>query len=306
VDEDAGSTMLRRLSRDVYTEPQGCPPTEIWGETILPLLEQAAPHLAAAARVVFVPGSSGYLVPWAALAERAGWRLADGSPMPLVNLPALAVLPRLRRRPASGAGRALVVGDPRRNMYYGEDEACEIAAMLHARPLTGNKAGKAAVLSRLPKASIAHLATHAYFVPGSALDSGVRLADEDLTARELMSCALKADLIVLSACETGRAEALGGDEVAGLAMALLQAGARSVLVSLWPVSGLATATLMSFFYAAWERLGDKARALSEAAAAIRSGGWQHPHYWSAFVLYGDWSGAIPCHGLQAGKRILDP
>jgi tetratricopeptide (TPR) repeat protein len=290
IDEDAGAKLMRELIRNVYTEPDSSPvAVESWGKALLPLLEQATRHLAGAARVVFVPGGSGYLIPWATLTERAGWRQSDGSPIPLVNIPSLTVLKLVRRRSTSGKGRPMVVGDPQDNMYFGVAEADAIAAMLDVTPLIGRRADKVTVLNRLPDASIAHLAAHAYFVPGAPLDAGVRLADQDLTARDLMGCALQADLIVLSCCDTGRTEVLGGDEVAGLTMALLQAGARSVLVSLWPVSGAATAVLMSSFYEAWEQLGDKAAALKTAQAKVRMYGWSHPHHWSAFVLYGDWA-----------------
>jgi CHAT domain-containing protein len=293
VDEPTGAAMLRRLFQELHNVPQDTSAAETWADTLRPLLEKVTTHLHGVTRIVFAPGDSGYLIPWAVVAEQAGWRTAEGRSIPLVTIPALAILPRLRRRRAYKAGRILVVGDPRSDMLYSEVEAREVAGLLRARPLIGNKASKLAVLSRLPKASIAHFATHAYFVAGSPLDSGIRLADDNLTARELISCALKTDLIVLSACETGRAEKLAGDEVAGLVMAALQAGAQALLVSLWPVSGLATAVLTTAFYAAWRKRGDMALALSEAVAEIRAQGWTHPYFWGAFVLFGDWSSTIP-------------
>jgi CHAT domain-containing protein len=174
-------------------------------------------------------------------------------------------------------------------MVYAGDEADEVASRLRVRPFSGGRATVAAILARLPTASIVHFATHARFVPGSPLEAAISLADGDLTAREVMTLPLRADLVVLSACETGRAESLAGDEVAGLAMALLQAGARTVLVSLWPVSGLATATMMSAFYDAWTVRRDKGAALADAMTALRDGAWPCPYYWGAFVLVGDWS-----------------
>ena len=160
--------------------------------------------------------------------------------------------------------------------------------MLGTKPLIGPQATKKAVLKRLSGASVVHLATHAYFAPGSPLDSGIVFADGVLTAREVMSHRLKADLLVLSACQTGMAGVLGGDELAGLAQAFLQAGARSLVVSLWSVNDPATAALMSAFYATRQEGADKAVALSRAMAQVREG-WPHPYYWGAFVLMGDWA-----------------
>jgi hypothetical protein len=72
-------------------------------EAIRPLIE-IAPRLAGAARVVLSPGESGWLLPWAVLAHRAGWRAADDKPMPLVSVPGMGVLLRLRHRPPSQGG----------------------------------------------------------------------------------------------------------------------------------------------------------------------------------------------------------
>jgi hypothetical protein len=98
------------------------------------------------------------------------------------------------------------------------------------------------------------------------------------------------DLLVLSACETGLVGSLGGDELAGLAQAFFHAGARSLVVSLWQVNDLATASLMSGFYSA-RKLGlDKASALTQAMSQVRAQQkWSHPFYWDAFVMMGDWN-----------------
>jgi CHAT domain-containing protein len=76
--------------------------------------------------------------------------------------------------------------------------------------------------------------------------------------------------------------------VTGLAVALLQAGARTVLASLWRVSGAATLKFMDAFYQAWLRRGDKAAALADAVAATRDEGMTHPYYWGGFILLGEY------------------
>ena len=132
------------------------------------------------------------------------------------------------------------------------------------------------------------------YIPPDFLDNtaGRILADGVLTAREILERGLRApDFLALSACQTGMAGALGGDEMAGLSQALLYAGARSLLVSLWAVNDPATAHLMAGFYRGWREQGlDKATALREAMEATRSArpAWAHTYYWGAFTLVGDW------------------
>ena len=143
----------------------------------------------------------------------------------------------------------------------------------------------------------------AYFAPGSPWDSGVILADGVLTARQVLQARLQADLVALSACQTGLAESMGGDELAGLAQAFFQAGTRSLLVSLWSVEDPATAALMTAFHRARQAGADKAQALSQAMAQVQQTEekeeeekeekeeeerWAHTHYWGPFVFMGLW------------------
>jgi CHAT domain-containing protein len=134
------------------------------------------------------------------------------------------------------------------------------------------------------------MSTHAYFDTNSPLDSGIVLTNNDiLTARDVIRYRLQADLVVLSASQTGMATSLGGDELAGLAQAFLQAGARSLIVSLWTVDDYSTASLMTAFYSNYRAKFDKAQALSQAMTHIREQEkWQHPYYWAPFVLIGEW------------------
>ncbi len=117
-----------------------------------------------------------------------------------------------------------------------------------------------------------------------------------------MELHLRADLVTLSACETGLSGRLAGDELAGLSQALLYAGASSLLVGLWSVNAWTTASLMVDFYRRlWDKGGhkkpDKATALRQATLALRNGELlsptEHfdpsdPYYWAPFILIGDW------------------
>jgi len=125
--------------------------------------------------------------------------------------------------------------------------------------------------------------------------AGTRIYDGLVRAGEVVrEWRLNAELVVLSACETGLGKKVVGEGYVGLAHAFLQAGARSVLVSLWKVDDEATGLLMRRFYEGWLEGGlGKAEALREAKRWLREQEdgngrrrFAHPYYWSAFVVIG--------------------
>ena len=105
------------------------------------------------------------------------------------------------------------------------------------------------------------------------------------------------DLVVVSACESGRGEIRTGQGVYGLKRSIAVAGARSSLLSLWMVDDLATAAFMQSFYQRLKEGKGKGDALAETQQEFRShpiAGWRHPYVWAAFQLSGDWG---PVKGL---------
>jgi len=241
-------------------------------------------------RVVVAPFGIGHLIPWAVLTTRAGWRDKAGQPIPIVTVPAFSVLSHRQHRHHS-AGPSLIVGygGTERRLLYVEDEARIVGRILKVEPLLGSEANKQEVLNRLSDASIAHFAVHGRFVQRSPLESGIKLFDGYLSAHEIMRLRLNTDLVVLSACETGAIKSLGSEEFIGLGQSFLQAGARSIVVSLWRVEDESTCVLMRNFYEALQN-EDKATALSRAMNAVRADPrWSHPYYWGPFFLSGDWN-----------------
>jgi CHAT domain-containing protein len=232
----------------------------------------------------------GHLIPWSAAISDLGLRRPTEDPPSVITVPTLklAVTSRFaaRGRPLA----ALVVGNPTKDLVFAKAEARDVAARFGTHAILEEQATKAAVLGRLESADVVHLATHAFLATGNPMDSGIRLADGVLTAREVMQLRLQADLLVLSACETGLGTSLGGDELGGLSRAFIYAGVRSMIVSLWKVDDMATAALMTAFYDAYCDGADKAEALSQAMAHVRAREkWQHLFYWGAFVLMGEWN-----------------
>ncbi|HEU5374654.1 MAG TPA: CHAT domain-containing protein [Ktedonobacteraceae bacterium] len=285
----AWSNLTERTFREVHRYQPGVRRGETWGHDLQPWLEAARPDLKGVERLVLAPAGNGHLLPWGVLAERAGWTTPNGSPLPVITVPALGVVPRLRQRLHVTTGPALVVGNPTGDLPDAAEEARHVAARFATSPLIGAAATKKAIVPRLAEALLIHLAAHAFFNVQNPLDAGIVLADGVLTAREVLDYRLQADLLVLSACESGQTGSLGGEELAGLSQAFLQAGVRSLLVSLWRVNDTATAALMQSFYRAWQTGTDKALALRQAMTQIQQDPrWGHPHYWGAFILVGDW------------------
>ncbi len=121
-----------------------------------------------------------------------------------------------------------------------------------------------------------------------------RVEDGFMTAYELEDVdLLGTELVVLSACESGLGRALNLEGQLGLRRALVIAGSRSQLVSLWRVSDAATPLLMAKFYRGIAAGLSRRNALAESQRELlRDSGTSHPYYWASFTLYGDW-GPLP-------------
>ena len=179
-----------------------------------------------------------------------------------------------------------------------EQEALEVAKMFDTEALIGRAASEALVKERMETARMVHLATHGLLEYGSPESSGIQdipgaialtpETDQDglLTAAEILDeLTLQADLVVLSACDTGRGD-ITGDGILGLSRALIAAGTPSIVVSLWAVPDAPTADLMVKFYAELKQGQNKAQALRQAMLATMQT-YPDPQNWAAFTLVGE-------------------
>jgi len=130
----------------------------------------------------------------------------------------------------------------------------------------------------------------------TGMNPGERGDDGYLTALEITQLDWKGtELVVISACESGKGDIQAGEGVYGLKRAIAVAGARSSLLSLWKVDDAATAAFMQSFYEKLKTGQGRADALAATQKEFRNHsdpGWSHPYVWAAFQLSGDW-GPIP-------------
>ncbi|WP_249069865.1 CHAT domain-containing protein [Argonema antarcticum] len=257
-------------------------------------------------RVTFVPQNELFLVPFVALLDAQGKYLIEKHT--ILTAPSIQVLDLTHQQRQLVSGKdILIVGNPNMpsiaekigetpqklpSLPGSETEAKTIAQLFNTQALTGNDATKLAILQLLPKARIIHLATHGLIddFTGLGIPGAVALAPSGndnglLTSSEILDLKLHAELVVLSACDTGRGK-LTGDGVIGLSRSLISAGVPSVIVSLWSVPDAPTAVLMTEFYQNLQNNPDKAQALRQAMLKTMKN-HPEPKNWAAFTLIGE-------------------
>jgi CHAT domain-containing protein/lipopolysaccharide biosynthesis regulator YciM len=255
--------------------------------------------------IILVPQGSLFFVPFSALRGSTNQFLIQKHT--LLIAPSIQTLQLTQQQlinlPQSDLSHSLVVGNPTmpnlgtassqllQSLPGAEAEAREIANHLNTVVLTGSEATKTMVLQQMPNARIIHLATHALLDNQYGLGSAIALAPSDLdsgwlTAEEILQLQLQAELVVLSACNTGRGR-LTGDGVIGLSRSFFASGVPSLIVSLWSVSDISTASLMIEFYQQLKQNNvDKAQALRLAMLVMINNGFK-PQSWAGFVLIGE-------------------
>ena len=157
-----------------------------------------------------------------------------------------------------------------------------------------------ATSDELSKYRYVHFATHGYLDTARAGLSAIVLSmfdeqgkpqDGFLRTHDIYNLKLPAELVVLSACETGLGKDVKGEGIEGLTRGFMYAGARRVVVSLWNVNDKATAELMQHLYTGMLRSSKTPAAALRAAQIemLRLPQWRSPYFWAAFVMQGEWN-----------------
>ena len=258
--------------------------------------------------VTFIPQDTLFFTPFAALQDPTGAFLIEHhtpTTAPSIQFLALATARQQQLDSRSTASAAVVVGNPTMPEVQldfngplqqlaplpgAEAEAVAIATILNTQPLIGANATELAVVEQLPDARIIHLATHGLLDSVYGFQSALAFApstSEDglVRTRDIINFDLQAELVVLSACDTGRGR-ITGDGVIGLARSFMGAGVPSLVVSLWAIPDAPTALLMTEFYQQREQGQDTAQALRQAMLETQKT-HPHPRNWAAFTLIGE-------------------
>jgi CHAT domain-containing protein len=245
-------------------------------------LEEALAASGSGRKIVIVPHGLLHQLPFHALYHGERYLVEDWQ---ISIAPSAAVLGHCLERPLRAPRRALLIGVADPTIPAAEAEARMLARRFPEADLRlGERANRQALLT-CPPVDVLHLATHGLFRADNPMFSALRLDDGWMTARDLSGLALEGTSVTLSACESGRSDVSGGDEVLGLTRALLQAGATSITASLWLVQDDTTPQLMDAYYRQRaEGLGPAAalRAAQLETMAVHS----HPYYWAPFILVG--------------------
>ncbi len=248
-------------------------------EVLLP--DVTAEPLGATHRIVYGPSAT-VLAELSESNARPAWEraiLAVGNPQGNSASPAsMAVRGTAARRPS---------------LPYAEEEAGALAGLYRAAGadlLTGRSGTVDRWLGLRPERyRYLHFATHASVNDREPDQSHLVMANGLLDPPAIRRLQLTAELVTLSACETALGRRVRGEGVVGLSHAFLSAGARSVLVSLWPVTDRSTLRFMTELYRRLHAGQDPAEALREVRRQwIRTAGLDgHPAAWAPFVLVGD-------------------
>ena len=273
---EAAAEALRKLVLDPLAPGPGTRRLLVSPDGVLSYVPFAL--LAGAREVVFVPSGTTYLSLRGEAAKRGEGVLALGDP-DYGAKPDPSSLALLR------SGRSPVPLPATR------DEALAVGTVV----LLGKEAGERRLREALggrPRWRALHLACHGFVDTARPMLTSLALTpgegeDGFLTVLDVLRLQVPADLVVLSACETGRGEVVRGEGILGLTRAFMVAGSPRVLVSLWKVDDQATRALMTRFYAAWKTGKPATAALAEAQASLRSQAeWAHPRFWAGWILWG--------------------
>jgi CHAT domain-containing protein len=298
--------------------------TSLYQNLIQPIL----PHVSGK-ELIIVPHDVLHYLPFHALVGPDGRYLIEK--YPIYYLSSASLLQFVKEKRKAGGEKVLAfgnpdLGDPEKNLEFAELEAKEVKA---AYPESSVYIRKEATEEKSKTLSanhdILHFATHAQLNEDDPLSSAVLLAKEGkedgkLEVREIFGMDLKANLVVLSGCETGLGKLSTGDELVGLTRAFIYAGTPSVVASLWSVDDSSTAQLMASFYRNLKTMS-KVEALRQAQLELIRGegrsdllarrgvggigrlgentksesasqepnfiSTSHPYFWAPFILVGD-------------------
>jgi CHAT domain-containing protein len=251
---------------------------DLYQELIAPVRHQLnSKHL------VFVQHGLLHYIPFHALHDGESFLIDRFS---VSYAPSASVYALCQTKPANTADDSLILGIPDAQTPSIQTEVEALASMLaNANLFVGDQATEEVLRTQGRVSRIVHIATHGYFRQDNPMFSSIRLGDSHLSLYDIYHLQLPVELIVLSGCATGLNVVAPGDELIGLVRGLLQAGAQSLVLSLWDVHDKSTKDFMVAFYSRLMQGQTKAAAMQSAMLEIREH-HPHPYHWAPFSLIG--------------------
>jgi CHAT domain-containing protein/Tfp pilus assembly protein PilF len=257
------------------------------------LIEPALPHIRGK-ELLIIPHDMLHYLPYQALLSPQGrYLIQDYS---IYYLSSASLMQFTREKKKAGGEKALVMGNPSLgddayNLRFAEREAKEVArAYPKSDVYVKADATKSRAVSLSPNYDILHFAVHGELRQDDPLNSGLLLAgdgkdDGRLRVGEIFSLNLKADTVVLSACESGLGKISSGDEIVGLTRSFIYAGTPSIITTLWKVNDRTSYELVREFYSNLRSM-KKSEALRQAQLATMKE-FPPPFFWAAYGLTGE-------------------
>ncbi len=257
--------------------------------------------------IIFIPQQELFQISFPALQDNSGTYLIEKHS--ILTAPTIQVLQLITENNNSAKStNSLVIGNPTNptniavpgkgtiplnltDLPSAKDEAINIAQILNTEAIIGSAATETLIKQKINSSNIIHFATHGLLddffntgIPGAISFAESNNDDGLLTSSEILDLRINADLVVISACDTGRG-LLTRDGVLGLSRSLFLSGASNLVLPLWEVRDISTASLMTEFHQARIQLDNKAQALRQAMLATMKS-YSHPTDWAAFTLIG--------------------
>jgi CHAT domain-containing protein/predicted negative regulator of RcsB-dependent stress response len=240
-------------------------------------------HLLVAQHLVFVQHGLLHYVPFHALHDGESYLLDQFS---ISYAPSASIYAHCQTKIVNLSGDTLILGIPDDRTPAIRAEVEELARHLpDVRLFIGDEATEDVLRTHGPRSKTVHIATHGYFRQDNPMFSSIRLGTSQLCLYDMAHLQLPVEMVVLSGCATGLNVVTPGDELMGLVRGLLQAGAQSLVLSLWDVHDDSTKEFMVEFYKQLQTGCQKAEAMRIAASRLREQR-PHPYYWAPFLLIG--------------------
>ena len=281
------------------------------------LIKPVLQHYSKISKLYIIPDGLLHSIPFESLTDEHGTHLVENysisyelssqnlinniAASPILNANLISYAPQFRKDSLeTDVLITMLMRDDNYHLPCAQIEAKQIAKIWNGKSLLGDKANKSQFIKSKNKADIIHLSLHALFDEYNHYNSRLKFGDaeeDELRFGEIANQYLDAELVTLSACNTGVSHTDTKRNSKSLARGFLSAGAKSVVMSLWRVPDKSTSKIMIAFYEHLKTGVTKDVALQQAKldylAQVEDPKQAHPYYWAGFVVFGDTSPLSP-------------